>query len=257
MVNLSGKVSLVTGASSGIGQATAIRLAQAGSDLVLHFNSNEKGIEETAKTVESNGVSCHIIQADFLESDSLASFCQAAWSWKNGLDLVVNNAGGDVLTPPKKNWTFEKKLDFLWRLDVQSTITLSRDLGQRMKSGAKASKSTLINIGWDQAPLGQAGESGQIFSTTKGAIMSFTHSLAKSLAPEVRVLCVAPGWIQTEWGQSTSEYWDQRARKESLQQRWGSAQDVAQAICLLASDESEFINGQTINVNGGFGFGCQ
>ena len=257
MSDLNGKISLVTGASSGIGQATAIQLAQKGSDLLLHYHSNEAGIQQTIEKLQLTGTNYDVFQCDFLDSVNLGNFCDKVWNQRGRIDLVVNNAGGDVLTTEKKNWTFEQKLEFLWNLDVQSTLAISRNLGTRMKSEPRQPKPLIVNIGWDQAPLGQAGESGQIFSTTKGAIMSFTKSLAKTLAPEVRVNCVAPGWIKTSWGDTTSEYWDQRARKESLLQRWGNANDVAQTICFLASDEAEFIIGQIVEVNGGLGFGSE
>lgn len=258
MLDLSGKTALVTGASSGIGQATAIALAQAHCKVILHYNQNETGIRETATELEKSSAEFTVIQQDLLESNQLDSFCENAWSWQEQLDVLVNVAGGDVLTTDKRNWTFEEKLEFLWKLDVHSTLVLSRNLGERMKTHNQSSNTStpsIINIGWDQAPMGQAGENGQIFSTTKGAIMAFTQSLAKSLAPNVRVNCVAPGWIKTSWGEGTSDYWDQRAKKESLLQRWGRPSDVAHVICMLASDSSEFVNGQTIAVNGGLGFG--
>jgi 3-oxoacyl-[acyl-carrier protein] reductase len=82
--------------------------------------------------------------------------------------------------------------------------------------------------------------------------MAFTKSLAKSLAPEVRVNCVAPGWIKTAWGEEASEYWQQRAVAESLRNRWGTPEDIAAAVSFLASPEADFINGQIVPVNGGF-----
>jgi 3-oxoacyl-[acyl-carrier protein] reductase len=97
-----------------------------------------------------------------------------------------------------------------------------------------------------------AGENAELFSTTKGAIMAMTKSLAHSLAPAVRVNCIAPGWIQTQWGESTTPYWDNRAKSESLMDRWGKPEDVARAALFLCSDQSDFISGQIIPVNGGF-----
>ena len=253
MKELSGKTAVITGASSGIGRATAIRLAEANANLILHYCSNRAGIDKTLDLLPGGGTA-ELIQADFLRADKRAQFFEGCVAEDRQIDILVNNAGGDVLTTEKKNWSFEDKLDFLWNLDVKSCMDLSRRFGAHMSQN-RGSKPCIINIGWDQAPLGQAGENGEIFATTKGAIMSFTRSLAKSLAPVVRVNCVAPGWIQTSWGESTSEYWDQRARSESLLGRWGTADDVANAIVMLSREESEFINGQTVEVNGGLGFG--
>ena len=109
----------------------------------------------------------------------------------------------------------------------------------------------ILNMGWDQAFSGQAGEGGEMFASMKGAIMAFSLSLAKSLAPEVRVNCLAPGWIKTAWGESTSEFWDSRARGESLVGRWGTPEDVALAARFLCSPAASFMNGQIVPINGG------
>ena len=110
----------------------------------------------------------------------------------------------------------------------------------------------ILNIGWDGAERGMAGETAELFAAAKGAVMAFTRSLAQSLAPRVRVNCLALGWIKTAWGESASEYWQQRARRESLVDRWGEPRDVAQAARFLVSPAAAFITGQVIPVNGGF-----
>ena len=97
-----------------------------------------------------------------------------------------------------------------------------------------------------------AGESGEMFAAVKGAVMAFTRSLAQSLAPQVRVNCLAPGWIKTSWGERASDYWQGRAERQSLVGRWGTPEDVAKSAVFLASPGAEFINGQVIPVNGGF-----
>jgi 3-oxoacyl-[acyl-carrier protein] reductase len=109
----------------------------------------------------------------------------------------------------------------------------------------------ILNVGWDQAESGMEGDSGELFAAAKGAIMSFTRSLAKSLSPAVRVNCIAPGWIRTAWGEVAPDYWQQRAIKESLLKRWGEPADVASVARFLASPAASFITGQIVNVNGG------
>jgi 3-oxoacyl-[acyl-carrier protein] reductase len=109
----------------------------------------------------------------------------------------------------------------------------------------------IVNVGWDQAEHGMAGDSGEMFAAAKGAVMAFTRSLAKSLAPRVRVNCVAPGWIKTTWGETASEYWQARAVAESLLARWGTAEDVARVVRFLAGPDAAFVTGQIVNVNGG------
>ena len=141
-----------------------------------------------------------------------------------------------------------KKLDYLLDVDVKTTLELSREFGRRANSGV------IINVGWDQAWQGMEGDSGEMFSTTKGAIMSMTKSLAQSLAPNIRVNCIAPGWIKTDWANQASEKWQTRAREQALLDRWGTPDDIANVAAFLASEESRFITGQILAVNGGFKF---
>lgn len=91
-----------------------------------------------------------------------------------------------------------------------------------------------------------------MFGPVKAAVMSFANSFAQTLAPHVRVNTVAPGWIQTAWGETTQGYWDERAKAQSLMKRWGRPEDIAEAVAYLASAEASFVTGQTINLNGGF-----
>ena len=111
---------------------------------------------------------------------------------------------------------------------------------------------SIVTIGWDQAAMGMSGESGEMFGAVKGAVMAFTLSLAKSLAPRVRVNCVAPGWIKTAWGEQATGYWQDRACREALRGRWGTPEDVARAVTFLASPAADFLTGQIWPVNGGY-----
>jgi 3-oxoacyl-[acyl-carrier protein] reductase len=110
---------------------------------------------------------------------------------------------------------------------------------------------SIVTMGWDQAETGMEGDSGALFGAAKGAVMAFSRSLAVSLAPRVRVNCVAPGWIKTAWGAGASDVWQERARREAPLGRWGTAEEVADACLFLASPGARFITGQTIRVNGG------
>src|SRR5438552_14725894 len=94
-------------------------------------------------------------------------------------------------------------------------------------------RGVILNIGWDQAETGMAGDSGQLFGACKGAVMAFSKSLALSLAPEVRVNCLAPGWIRTAWGEQASAAWQCRVLAETPLNRWGTPDDVAQTAVWL------------------------
>jgi 3-oxoacyl-[acyl-carrier protein] reductase len=162
--------------------------------------------------------------------------------------VLVLNAGADTLTGAAARWSFEEKLEALLAVDVKSTVRLARDLGARMKARGRGS---IITVGWDQAETGMGGDSGELFAAAKGAVMGFTRSLALGLAPEVRVNCIAPGWIRTAWGETASAEWQQRVRREAPLGVWGLPEDVAAAAVWLAGPSAGFITGQTIRVNGG------
>ncbi len=246
---------VVTGSSSGIGKAIAIAMAREGANVILHGREPSDRLKQVANEVEQLGVGTTSIYGDFSQIQSWSGFVDEAWNWKSGIDVWVNNAGGDVLTGAWREASMEEKLDYLFEVDVKATLMLSRAVGSRMVLGRADQTSgaaSIINIGWDQAAQGMAGESGELFATTKGAIMAMSKSLAQSLAPKVRVNCIAPGWIQTQWGNQTSDFWNQRAMDESLMGRWGRPDDIAAAAVFLASDSSSFISGQVLPVNGGF-----
>ena len=109
----------------------------------------------------------------------------------------------------------------------------------------------ILNMGWDQAETGMEGDSGELFTAVKSAVMAFSRSLALSLAPAVRVNCLAPGWIRTAWGETASARWQTRVLGETPLARWGTPQDVAAAARWLVSPAAAFVTGQVLRVNGG------
>ncbi len=245
--SLTGQAAVVTGSSSGIGRAIALELARAGADVLVHARNNRTGAEKVADQVRSFGRETNIVLADLSDPAEQDRFVEAAWSWR-AIGVWINNAGANILTGAAANWSFEEKLAALWRVDVVATLRLARAVGERMRQRGGG---VILNMGWDQAETGMAGDSGELFAASKGAVMAATRSLAKSLAPVVRVNCLAPGWIRTEWGEQASAEWQQRARRESLLGRWGEPEDVARVACFLASPAAEFVNGQIVHINGG------
>src|SRR5207302_5308752 len=123
------------------------------------------------------GPKATVLPANLADSAACDAFAQSAWQWQSRVDVLVNLAGADVLTGDAAHWPFEKKLASLWQVDCLATINLSRALGQGMRDRASG---VILNVGWDQAEQGMAGDSGEMFAAAKGAVMAFTRSLAQS-----------------------------------------------------------------------------
>lgn len=255
---------VVTGASSGIGQAIAIRLAEsersAGrrSRFLIHYRQNQDGAESTAAAIREQNQDAEIIAADLADSNDVRRLAEDAFELLGDIQTWVNNAGLDVLTGAGADWSFDEKLQRLLAVDVQGTIALSRLVGEQLKRQVFSQKRndsivpSITFIGWDQAPLGMEGDAGMMFGPVKAAVMAFSASLAQTLAPHVRVNTVSPGWTQTAWGETTSGYWDDRAKHQSLMNRWGRPEDIAEAVAYLVAPTNCFVTGQNINVNGGW-----
>lgn len=244
---LTGLRALVTGSTGGIGQAIAMELATAGANVIIH-GRRQPAAEQVINQIQQSGRTARFLLADLRDPDACRRLVSSAWNEWGQIDIWINNAGADILTGDSLRWPFEKKLAELWAVDVHATILLSREIGARMKS---AGSGVILNMGWDQADTGMEGDSGQLFAATKAAVMAFSKSLALTLAPEVRVNCLAPGWIRTAWGEHASSQWQERVRQETPLARWGTPQDVAAAARWLCSPAAAFLTGQTIRINGG------
>jgi len=243
---LAGKRAVVTGSSSGIGRAIALELARAGADVLVHYARSKDKAESVAAEVQSLGVDSHILKCD-LASDHLEQFVEQTWNQQD-IDIWVNNAGVDLLTGAGKSLSYEEKLQQLLNIDVTGSVLLSRYVAKQMAAGQGG---CILNIGWDQSDRGMEGDSGELFSTAKNAIMGVTRSLAVTYAPKVRINCIAPGWIRTAWGDTAPDAWQARVLQETPLNRWGEPQDIANLARFLVSEEASYITGQVINANGG------
>jgi 2-amino-4-hydroxy-6-hydroxymethyldihydropteridine diphosphokinase len=245
---LLGLRAMVTGSTSGIGRAIALELARGGADVIVHGRRSEQQAHAVSAELVRERVRSSVVMADLKEESDCSQLAESGWVCFDGLDIWINNAGTDTLTGAAAHWTFEKKLAELWAVDVRATMQLSRTVGQWMRQRGHG---VIINMGWDQAETGMAGDGGELFAAVKGAVMAFSKSLALSLAPEVRVLCLAPGWIRTAWGGQASQAWQQRVLSETPLGRWGTPEDVAQAVRWLVSPAAAFQTGQIVRINGG------
>jgi 3-oxoacyl-[acyl-carrier protein] reductase len=245
--SLDGKRVVVTGSSTGIGSAIARECAAASADVVVSYRTSRGEAEQVADSIRQLGRKVDVFTLDLADESSCNAFvgeCRES----GPVDAVVLNAGVDLLTGDMKQADYFVKLQALLDIDVLGTVRLARSFSECLKEQGSGS---VLTVGWDQSDRGMEGDSGELFSTAKNAIMGFTRSLAVSLAPSVRVNCIAPGWIQTEWGEGANDDWQQRVLNETPLKRWGRPQDIANVARFLLSDEASYITGQVINANGG------
>jgi 3-oxoacyl-[acyl-carrier protein] reductase len=211
-------------------------LAEGAAVLITHRDSAERAHEVAGAVVR---------QADLATREACERLVAEAHEELGRIDVWVNNAGADVLTGEAADWEWERKLDLLLAVDLKGTIACSYAVAEVMSSG------TIINMSWDHVASGMAGENPQLFSAVKGGVLSFSRSLARALAPEVRVNVLCPGWIETAFGEQSDEEFRREVAESTPLGRWGLPEDVAAAALYLASPEAAFITGQAINVNGG------
>jgi 2-amino-4-hydroxy-6-hydroxymethyldihydropteridine diphosphokinase len=242
---LAGLRAMVTGSTKGIGRAIAWELAAAGARVLMHGRLPDP---TAFGQLRDRDPGARMLAADLNVAAECERLAEEAWQAVDGLDIWVNNAGADTLTGEAARWGFEQKLEALLAVDVRATVLLSRAVGRRMRERCTGA---IVNVGWDQAETGMEGDSGQLFAAAKAAVMAFSRSLALTLGPQVRVNCLAPGWIRTAWAEQASEPWHERVRRETPMRRWGTPEDVAAAARWLVSPAAAYVTGQTIRVNGG------
>lgn len=240
---------MVTGGSSGIGRAIAIGAARAGADVMITFRANQVGADEVAALIRETGRRAALVQADISQPDALTRLVETARDTFGGIDGWVNNAGADILTGTGASLSRREKLDLLLTVDLRGTMLASWAAAELLQTAPGGG--VIINMSWDGAVRGMEGENPELFAAVKGGVLSFSRSLARSLAPTIRVNVLGPGWIETAFGDVAPREFKQEIARGIPLRRWGTPEDVANAAIYLLSDAAQYVTGQLIMVNGG------
>ncbi len=239
------KCALITGATRGIGKQIAITLAKQGYNIALNYRKENEELENTKKEIEKIGVQILAVKGDVANFEDCENFVKQVIERFGQIDVLVNNAGitKDMLLMRMKKEDFEQVLD----TNLVGTFNVTKNVVPYMM---KARSGRIINI---SSVVGISGNAGQTnYSASKAGIIGFTKSLAKEIASRnILVNAVAPGFIETNMTDVLKDDVKQEIAKNIPLKRMGTTQDVANVVKFLASDDSSYITGQVINVDGG------
>ncbi|MBI1764534.1 MAG: glucose 1-dehydrogenase [Acidobacteria bacterium] len=246
--DLSGRVALITGASTGIGRWAALAMSECGAAVAINYHKNRAGAEETLQAIEAAGGRGVIIQADVSTKSGAESVVAAARAQLGPIDILVNNAGDLVQRCALREFT-EELWDQVMNLNLKSVWLVSQAaLGEMIERQA----GTIINVGSIAGHHG-GGPGAAVYATAKAGVHCLTKGMAKELAPfGIRVNAVAPGVIETPFHErmSTPEMMRQFAAGIPLG-RTGMAEECGRVIAFLASEAASYIHGELIEINGG------
>ena len=241
-----GKTAVVTGASRGVGRATALRLAEAGANVVVNYLNNDVEALETVRICQNKGGDAIAVQADVSDMVDAQKLAKQTLDRFGRIDLLVCNAGVWEGAP------IEDMTEEIWNkvinTNLKSAWATTKACVPAMK---KQSKASIVMVSSTSGQRGEANYSN--YSASKGGMISFTKALSSELCPKIRVNAVAPGWIETAMVRPAFEdekYYDSVIATIPLN-RIATTDDVALSICFLLSDWSRHITGEILNINGG------
>lgn len=245
MIDLNGKVALITGGSRGIGKAIAIKLASYKANIVINYTSNKEHALKVKEEIESYGVKSIAIKCDVSKSDEVNNMIEAVVKEFGQIDILVNNAGitRDGLLMRMKEEDFDSVID----INLKGVFNCTKSATKYMM---KKRYGKIINISSVVGLIGNAGQAN--YCASKAGVIGLTKSSARELASRnINVNAIAPGFIDTDMTSVLNENLKETMLKNIPQNRFGSPEDVANLVLFLASDMSSYITGQIINVDGG------
>lgn len=245
MIDLKEKTAIVTGSSRGIGKAIAVKLAQQGANIAVVYAGNSEKAAEVVSEIEKLGVRAKAYACDVSKFDDAKSLVTEVISDFGGVDILVNNAGiiRDGLVLSMKEEDFDRVIE----VNLKGTFNMIKSVYQPFM---RKRKGRIINI---SSVVGINGNAGQAnYASAKAGIIGLTKSVSKELAARnITVNAIAPGFIETDMTASMPEKAKEAALSAISMKRMGSAEDVANAVAFLASDEGSYITGEVIKVDGG------
>ena len=246
MHDFKGKVALVTGASRGIGRAIAVALARGGASVALNYAGNEAAAQEALKLVEAAGAPrARLLRFDVADPAACGKAVDEVVAELGGLNILVNNAGIaiDQLLMRLKDEDWKRQLD----VNLTGAFNLVRAASRPMM---KARGGAIVNL---SSVVGEMGNAGQVaYAATKAGLIGLTKSVARELASRnIRCNAVTPGFVDTDMTSALPEAARTRMLESIPLARLGSAEDVANAVCFLASDQAAYVTGEVLKVNGG------
>ena len=239
---------LITGASGGIGEAMCREFAKNGYNVVIHYNSSEEAALKLQQEIESQyQVKAVPIKADLRNSDDVKALARKATSSLGNTDVLINNAGVAYLTLFQT--ADDNKVRELFDINLMSAMNLTKEI---LPSMIRNQSGRIINI---SSMWGIAGASCEVhYSASKSALIGFTKALAKEVGPSgITVNCIAPGYIDTKMNSSIDDESVAEIVEATPMGRKGRPEDVSALAAFLAGENADFITGQVISVDGGYG----
>ena len=250
MSKLKGKVAVVTGGSRDIGRAIAVKLAKEGAKVVVNYHNSEAGAKETVDKIKAAGGEAIAVRADISKLDDIKNLkAKTVEAFGNKIHILVNNAGG-LFARKSLQELDESFYDLVMNVNFKSTVFVMQAFEPLMGKGA-----SIINLS-SQAARDGGGGGSSLYASSKGAVSTFTRSMAKELGPKgIRVNALCPGLIGTKFHDdfTTDEIRTKVAGGTPLR-REGQAKEVADLVAYLAGDEASFITGNNVDINGGLAF---